>query len=135
MAAVDPDFMLRGTVGVSDRISTVKQLGDFGQAVVFQTIDINIAAAGTYTLYTPPVNAVFLVYAIAIQGDVVLLFKSGATILGRITHTESGSELASGMLQHNGGLPIIVGRAAGEAFAIEVSAACTGFLNVGYRNV
>lgn len=117
----------------TDEISIVRNLGDIGSAVAVQSIDVNEAGAGNPTIYTPPANAIFLVYAWILQNTGVVTtveFRSGATAIGRIFLPLNVSDRMT-----TAGVPYLVGRVAGEAFKINIAAGITGLFTVGYRPI
>jgi len=114
-------------------VAEVRGIGDIDSAVVVQTIAINQVGAGNPTLYTPPVNKVFLVFLAIVQntgvGANTIKFQSGATDIARFAPVAGiGIEL------NCGGLPVLVGRAAGEALKLDVTADAVGYVAVGYRD-
>ena len=109
----------------------VSGVGDIDQAKVEQTVLID-HASGTHTLFTPTAQQVFIAYQVWIKNlggaTATVVLRSGSTDLAKF-------DLAAGAIVNalNFGVPVLVGRAGGEALVLNTNQTLAGFTTVGTR--
>ena len=97
------------------------------------TVAFDQATAADHTVWTPPSGTRWVLYYLRLtaQGAVNAYLKSGTTV---VSGTQTWDFTGAGTInEQNGGFPVAVGRATGEAFVITLDGAVAvdGFATLG----